>query len=177
MNNNENTNYGMNDRVVGMPIYNPQQPNNIVNPVNGGNVKAITSFSDLQSYAKGTIVRLPDFAEGQPFVARVKRPSMLVLAKSGKIPNTLLNAAGTLFAEGGSGLDADNPNMLKDMYEVCRVICEASLVEPTVSDIESAGMELTDEQIMAIFNYTQVGVKALENFREEQGDSEYNNNF
>lgn len=136
----------------------------------------VTSISDLQKYAQGTIVQFPDFAEGQPLVARVRRPSMLVLAKRGKIPNGLLNAAGELFTKGGSGMDADNPNMLADMYEVCHVICEASLLEPTLADIEGCGLELSDDQIMAIFNYTQVGASALESFRKVEADSESTGN-
>lgn len=171
-----NDNNGMNNGTV-VPMMGQGMSREISQnqgtPINDSRVQSITDFSSLQAYAQGVIVRLPDFAEGQPFVARIKRPSMLVLAKSGKIPNSLLNAAGTLFAEGGSGMDADNPNMLSDMYDVCKVICESALVQPTMSEIESAGLVLTDEQVMAIFNYTQVGVKALENFREEQGDTEY----
>ena len=127
----------------------------------------ITTLADLQSYAAGIIVRFPDFAEGQPFVARVRRPSMLVLAKQGKIPNTLLTAAGELFSKGGAGMDADNENMLSDVYGICEVIARASLVQPTYDEIQQAGMELSDDQIMAIFNYTQNGVKALESFRKE----------
>lgn len=141
----------------------PQQ----VKPVNCDEVMNITSVMDLQGYANGTVVRFPDFAEGQPFVARVRRPSMLVLAKQGKIPNGLLNAAGQLFSKGGAGLDADDDKMLSQMYDICKVVCEATLVQPTLSDIEGAGMELSDDQIMAIFNYTQTGIKALESFRKE----------
>lgn len=142
-----------------------EMPDMQVNPVNDSNKMCVTDIRSLQEYAKGTVVRLPDFAEGQPFVARVRRPSLLVLAKSGKIPNSLLNTAGSLFAEGGAGIDSDNPKMLSDMYDVCKIICEASLIAPTLNEIESAGMQLTDEQVMAIFNYTQAGVKALDNFR------------
>ena len=141
----------------------PQQ----TQPVNCDSVMNITSITDLQSYAGGTVVRFPDFAEGQPFVARVRRPSMLVLAKQGKIPNALLSSAGELFSKGGAGIDADNDGMLGDMYDICHVICESCLVSPTLAEIESVGMELSDDQIMAIFNYTQVGVKALETFRKE----------
>lgn len=141
----------------------PQQ----VQPVNCDTPMNITSLADLQSYAKGTVVRFPDFAEGQPFVARVRRPSMLVLAKQGKIPNSLLTAAGELFSKGGAGMDADNENMLSDVYGICEVIARASLVQPTYDEIQQAGMELSDDQIMAIFNYTQNGVKALESFRKE----------
>lgn len=142
-----------------------QQPQ--VTPVNCDTAMNITSLADLQSYAAGTVVRFPDFAEGQPFVARVRRPSMLVLAKQGKIPNTLLTAAGELFAKGGGGMDTDNENMLGEVYGICEVIAKACLIQPTYDDIINAGMELSDDQIMAIFNYTQNGVKALESFRKE----------
>lgn len=138
-----------------------------VQPVNCNEAMRITSVTDLQKYAAGTVVRFPDFAEGQPFVARVRRPSMLVLAKSGKIPNSLLTTAGELFAKGGSALDSDDKNMLTNFYETCRIICEAALIQPTLADIESAGLYLSDDQLMAIFNYTQTGIKALESFRKE----------
>lgn len=140
---------------------------NQVKPANCDELMNITTLADLQSYAAGTVVRFPDFAEGQPFVARVRRPSMLVLAKQGKIPNTLLTAAGELFSKGGGSLDSDNESMLSDVYGICEVIARASLVQPTYDDIQNAGMELADDQIMAIFNYTQNGVKALESFRKE----------
>lgn len=134
----------------------------------------VTSITDLQSYKNGTVVQLPDFAEGQPLVARVRRPSMLVLAKRGKIPNTLLGTAANLFAKGGEGMDADNTQMLADMYDVCHIIAESTLIEPTLADIEACGLELTDDQMMAIFNYTQVGTKALESFRGVEADTNIN---
>ena len=136
-------------------------------PVNYNEAMKITSVTDLQSYASGTVVRLPDFGDGQPFVARMRRPSLLVLAKNGKIPNTLLNVASELFTKGGSGIDTDNSNVLGDMYDICHIICESALIAPTMEEIEGAGMELSDDQLMAIFNYTQAGIKALEPFCEE----------
>lgn len=136
-------------------------------PVNCDEAMNITTVSELQSYVSGTVVRFPDFGEGQPFVARVRRPSMLVLAKQGKIPNSLLTTAGELFSKGGGGLDTDNANMLADMYNIMEVIAEASLIQPTLKEIKSVGIELSDDQLMAIFNYSQAGVKALESFRKE----------
>lgn len=138
-----------------------------VKPVNCDDTMSITSLSDLQSYSRGTVVRFPDFAEGQPFVARVKRPSMLVLAKMGKIPNTLLSSAAQLFTKGGSGMDMKNEKTLADIYSICEIIARASLVQPTYDEILDSGMSLSDDQIMAIFNYSQSGVKALETFRDE----------
>lgn len=155
-------NEGYNERV---PVGSPYAEQ--VMPVNCNEMMNITSITDLHRYASGTVVRFPDFAEGQPFIARVRRPSMLVLAKSGKIPNTLLTTASELFAKGGAALDSDDKNMLSNFYDTCRIICEAALIQPTLAEIEGAGMFLSDDQLMAIFNYTQTGVKALNSFRKE----------
>lgn len=129
-------------------------------------ILAPTTFNELQGYAVGNVVRLPDFSEGQPLIARLKRPSLLALTASKKIPNTLLTAASELF-NGSGKIDADNENALTDLYKVCRIICESSLIQPTLNEIEKAGLELTDEQMIAIFNYSQQGVKALEPFRQK----------
>lgn len=124
----------------------------------------ITSIAQLSEYAKGQVVRLPDFAPDQPFVARLKRPSMLVLAKSGKIPNSLLETASSLF-DGKSNMANNSDNTMGDMYRVLEIIAEASLVSPTMAEIKNAGIELTDEQLIAIFNYSQQGVEGLKSFR------------
>ena len=140
---------------------------NIERPINCDEALGVTSLHELQDVARGQLVRLPDFAEGFPFVARLKRPSMLALAKMGKIPNSLVESANSLFQKGNAGVDVDNPKMLQEMYDVMEIICESALVQPTLQEIKASGVELTDEQMMAIFSYTQVGVKSLENFRKE----------
>lgn len=127
----------------------------------------VTSLEDLKDYAKGTKVRFPDFAEGQPFVARVGRPSLLVLSKKGVIPNSLLASATSMFT-GESGGDQSSDSQveaLTQMYDVARIVAEAALIEPTMKDFEDAGMDLSDTQLMGIFNYAQQGAKALESFR------------
>lgn len=126
-----------------------------------------TSLDQIASYKSGNVVELPTFGDGQPFVARLTRPSMQSLIRSGKIPNSLLNQATSLFANGAGALNASGKNStnMNEMFEVIDAIVEAALLEPTIKDIRSVGMELTDEQLMAIFSYTQRGVKALEQFR------------
>lgn len=125
----------------------------------------ITSLTSLEQYAQGQVVQLPSFAEGQPFIARLRRPSLLVLIKSGKVPNSLMETANSLFA--GNGINTKDPSALKDVVGVMDVICEASFLEPSWEQIQAAGVELTDDQYMAVFNYSQQGVKALESFREQ----------
>ena len=128
----------------------------------------ITSLSQLTKYTEGQVVELPSFAEGQPFVARIRRPSMLALAKSGKIPNSLLSTANGLFL--GSGKGKTDDRYLQEVFDVLDVVCDACFIEPTWKELQEAGIELTDDQYMFIFNYTQTGVKALEPFRGKQGD-------
>lgn len=124
-----------------------------------------TSIADLQRYAEGQIIELPAFAEGQPFFARLRRPSMLVLVKSGKIPNSLVKTANSLFLS--SRVDEADERIMSDMFSVLDALCEASFVEPTYKEIQEAGIELTDDQMMFVFNYTQQGVKALDSFRKK----------
>lgn len=126
----------------------------------------VTSLEQLKQYANGNIVRLPDFAEGQPFVAKLKRPSILEMAKHGKIPNSLLVKTNELFVQSGS-LDTEENSMMQEIYDVIDLIASETFVEPTYEEIKSTGIELTDEQMMFIFNYSQQGVKALESFRTE----------
>lgn len=130
------------------------------------NPLSVTSLTSLEQYAQGQVVALPPFAEGQPFVARLRRPSMMVLIKSGKIPNSLLATANTLFA--GGSVDPKNSDAFSDVVGVLDIICEASFLEPTWEQIQGLGVELTDEQYMAVFNYSQQGIQALSSFRQEQ---------
>ena len=126
---------------------------------------SVTSLRELETYKDGKIIELPPFAEGQPFVAKIKRPSMLALVKEGKIPNSLLTSANSIFQNGVGSYDSEDKEALKELFDVIDIICDASLVEPTLQDIKDIGLSLTDEQMMFLFSYTQNGVKALDSFR------------
>lgn len=125
----------------------------------------VTSIEALKKYSSGQVVELPPFADGQSFNARLRRPSMLVLIRSGRIPNALLETANGLFLKGG--VNGKKLDSLKDALDVIDILCEASFVEPTFQEIKEAGIEMTDDQYMFVFEYTQRGVKALENFRQQ----------
>ena len=126
-----------------------------------------TTLHELMGYAQGVVVRLPDFGDGQPFYARVRRPSMLQMAGEGKIPNALLGTANALFAGNDEAMDIDNSEMLPKMLGLCVEMARATLLEPTYDEIVSSGLMLTDQQLMFIFNYTQGGVEELKSFRSE----------
>lgn len=129
------------------------------------NMCKVTSIEELRAAASGTIVELPPFAEGHPFYARLKRPSMLALVKGGKIPNELLTSANTLFVKGAGSMNTLDEDLLNRLFGVMDVLCEAAFVEPTYAQIKEAGIQLTDEQITFIFGYSQNGVRELNSFR------------
>lgn len=127
----------------------------------------VTKIEDLIKIKDGELVELPNFSNDVPFVARLKRPSMLGMIKTGRIPNDLLDEANGLFTNGAVKTinnSIDREVMVK-MFELFEVICKEALVEPSYKDLKDAGISLTDEQQIAIFSYTQSGVKALEPFR------------
>ena len=131
------------------------------------NIK-VTSIDQLKIMSGGEVVKLPPFVQGQDFYAKLRRPSMLKLVQSGQIPNSLLRTANMLFSGGvNEELDRDD-EFMKDLFDLIDVLAGAVFVEPSWSELKQAGIELTDEQYMFIFNYTQEGVKQLEPFREDE---------
>lgn len=134
----------------------------------------VTTIEELLEYSKGQFVQLPDFAENMPFYARLRRPSLMALVKTGKIPNSLIATANRLF--NGKGMDDEDSEAMPAILDILENLCEATFVEPSYKAMKEAGIELTDQQLMAVFNYTQEGIKALEPFREKpKRDGDYGN--
>ena len=127
----------------------------------------ITNIQDLKRMAESDVIELPRLKKEIPFNAKVKRVSLLNLVKKGVIPNQLLSAAEELFygKKASTGVD------LKQLTQVMFVMAENALVEPSIKDLESVGLELTDEQLVALFNYTQQGLKEIEKFCEKPKDN------
>ena len=131
-------------------------------------MNAVTTIDQLKIMAGGEIVKMPPFIEGQDFYAKLRRPSMLKLVQSGKIPNSLLRTANMMFSGEVEGeLDRDD-EFMGDMFDLIDVLADSVFVEPSWSDMKQAGIELTDEQYMFIFNYTQKGVQAIEPFSPDK---------
>lgn len=129
------------------------------------NVLKVTTIDELIGYSKGQIVELPAFAEGQPFVARLIRPSLLDMVADGTIPNPLISTANKLFMSGVSSIDEKSEVDMKNFITLMDNICKRALVEPSYDLLVDNGIKLTDEQRAAIMNYVQHGVKALDSFR------------
>lgn len=127
----------------------------------------VTPIEELIKYKDGIVIKLPGFVPNVPWYAQIKRPSLMSLAASGKVPNSLMTQATDLFAKGAGAMVGTNNTIIKDVYDVVMIVCEAALVKPSMNELRENGIVLTDEQLMAIFSYTQEGVKALERFFPE----------
>lgn len=131
----------------------------------------VTSLETLKQMKKTFIIELPNFDDGTPFVAEVKRPNLINLVAAGKIPNTLLSAA-TKIVKGGFGGAAnealEDGKALTELAKLMNVIAESALVKPSMKDLEKLKVELSEPQLVEIMNFMQNGVKNLESFRNKQ---------
>ncbi|WP_143314194.1 hypothetical protein [Clostridium sp. HBUAS56017] len=130
----------------------------------------VTSLDDIKKIAEGEIVPLQGFYRKEPFVVRLKRPSLLSLAAGKQIPNQLLNTAYTLFY--GSNQPGKNDNNIANNAEIYKIVAKSALVEPSYDELEKAGVSLTDTQLIEIWQFSQFGVTALNNFRKLYASNE-----
>ena len=130
--------------------------------------RKVTSLEQLKQYGEGRVIQLPNFSANEPFVVRVRRPSLMKLAEEGKIPNRLLATVNKMFFNGVKEEDVSTTDeMFAEMSEVMTIIAKSMLLEPTYEEIEEAGVTLTDSQLIAIFNYSQAGIEAVTPSDEE----------
>ncbi|MDU2198859.1 MAG: hypothetical protein E7E21_10670 [Peptostreptococcaceae bacterium] len=137
----------------------------------------VTSLEQLKNIKLSEIVELPSFEDGTPLIVEIRKPNMMQLITSGKIPNTLLNVAMDMF-NGKTGDKMQKASQsskdLSELVKMMNVIAETSLVNPCYEDFKTTGVDLSDDQLMAILMYSQGGVKSLENFRKQQASTKDN---
>lgn len=131
----------------------------------------VTSLDTLKQMKMTEVIELPNFHDGTPFVAEVKRPNLMNLITTNKIPNTLLNAAMSMFKSGVGGAASEameNAKNLKELASLMHTIAENTLVTPSYKQLKELKIELTEDQLVEILNYMQGGVEALKSFRDKQ---------
>ena len=119
----------------------------------------------LDSVRTSQTVTIPGWC-GDGVEVELCRPSLLALAAAGAIANPLLKTARRIFY---SGISPDGGDLAEE-GRVLIEIAKAALVKPSFDELEAAGVTLTDEQLVAIFQFTQLGAKALARFRQLPAD-------
>ncbi len=122
----------------------------------------VTTLEEIKQKSAAKVLELPGW-DDEPFNAKLKRPSILNLAAKGMIPNSLLGAAQKMFTS-----QVDDKVDLKEISKVMETVASAALVEPTMEQLKEHEIELTDDQLAAIFSYVQGGLDELKNFRNER---------
>lgn len=130
----------------------------------------VTSIEELKNMST-EIIKLSPFSGTKPFCARVKRLSILGLCQSGQIPNQLLGVARRLFYQ-----DKIDQIDLKEYGKVIDIICENTLIEPSIEQLKDVDLGLTDTQKFELWAYSQQGVEGLKSFRAATKDSLDNSN-
>jgi hypothetical protein len=128
----------------------------------------ITTLDRLKAVKQTEVIELPAFIDGTPFVAEVKKPNMMQLMTSGKIPNQLMTSAMTMFNGKTNQLtnkvNENDIGSLKELVGLLDILTEYCLVNPSLKDIKEIGIELTQEQMMGVLMYTQGGIESLKSF-------------
>lgn len=113
-------------------------------------------------------VLIPGFEVGdEPIPIKVRTLNMMSIVGNKSIPNSLMASVQKVFKLGGASQEKAEEMALdniESLVELLVYICDKAMVEPKYSEV---GEYLTQEQMMAIFNFTQGTVNTLMPFRNE----------
>lgn len=116
------------------------------------------------------IITIPGFTDDECFEVMIKSVSVPDMLINDKLPNSLLKIVSDMFDSKTVQLDKDkqpdvntkeildDPDKLKELVNMMKLIAKEALVEPKYDDIEDV---LTQEQIQTIFEQASGGVKKV----------------
>lgn len=93
---------------------------------------------------------------------RARRPGLYNMASMGFIPNPLLGAMQAMFSGNTAQINAVDA---KKQGECLTAIARYALVEPTMAQITEAGLELTDQQLLELYQFALAGPVRYAAFR------------
>lgn len=93
---------------------------------------------------------------------RARRPGLYNMASMGFIPNPLLGAMQAMFSGSTAQINAVDA---KKQGECLTAIARYALVEPTMAQITEAGLELTDQQLLELYQFALAGPVRYAAFR------------
>lgn len=129
------------------------------------------NFKDIETTAR---IKVPGFInEKDEFEVEVKRITPTGLISKGKLNNPLYEKAYNLFFD--REVKTETLEDKKATIEYYYAIAEECLVNPTLEEIKEEGLELTDLQLVTLFQFSQGGLRGYESFRNIWRDNEDNN--
>ncbi len=129
----------------------------------------VISIEELRKQAT-TVIEIPNFDNSGTIKVRVQKPRLMAMASQGKIPNHLLGIVNTMMF--GNKKEKKEVN-ITDVAKTYELYCRACLVEPGYEKIKDI---ITDDQMIAIFDWAMGDVKKLDTFRNNKGNGTSDNN-
>lgn len=129
----------------------------------------VISVEDFRKKAT-RIITIPGFTDDECFEVMIKSVSVTDMLVNGKLPNSLIKIASDMFKSNDPKLSKDgefngdtmemleDPDKLKELMNMMKVIAKEALVEPKFEDIEDV---ITTEQIQKIFEQASGGVNKV----------------
>jgi len=122
----------------------------------------ITNIDDIKTKLD-VEVELSGWTDDEPFRCVLRRPSMHQMVAAGIVPNPLIPTVERLFT--ATVPKELTPDERQQESEALIAIARATLREPSMAQLEEAGIQLTDNQILEIYAFAITGAKGLSSFR------------
>lgn len=127
-------------------------------------MQIVSSLEEIIAAAAPERVELSGWQPGQKWAAQLRRPSLVNMAVDGDVPNPLLGVVSNMLAGGAAAVKAGGE---ESANAALKHIVRAALKQPTLAELEAAGVELTDDQYMEIYAWVLGGLDGLARFRRE----------
>ena len=131
----------------------------------------VTSLEELKQIAKkvnGEVIEIPGFDDMSVLNVKVKRVSLTDLVQCDVLPNILLLEVQKILDKKQKGHEMkgkEYERAVKNLEQFTEIVYKQALIEPSVGDFESVGLELNKVQKSMIAEYAIGDTSRLERFR------------
>ena len=131
----------------------------------------VTSLEELKQIAQkvnGEIIEIPGFDDMSVLNVKVRRISLTDLVQCDVLPNVLLLEVQKILdkKQKNEEIKGDEyTKAVKNLEQFTEIVYKQALIEPSVSDFESVGLELNKVQKSMIAEYAIGDTSRLERFR------------
>ena len=130
-----------------------------------------TSLEELKQIAKianGEVIEIPGFDDMSVLNVKVKRVSLTDLVQCDVLPNILLLEVQKILDKKQKGYEIkgkEYERAVKNLEQFTEIVYKQALIEPSVGDFESVGLELNKVQKSMIAEYAIGDTSRLDRFR------------
>ncbi|WP_071120471.1 hypothetical protein [Romboutsia timonensis] len=131
----------------------------------------VTSLEELKQIAKkvnGEVIEIPGFDDMSVLNVKVKRVSLTDLVQCDVLPNILLLEVQKILDKKQKGHEIkgkEYERAVKNLEQFTEIVYKQALIEPSVDDFKSVGLELNKVQKSMIAEYAIGDTSRLERFR------------